>query len=203
MMAASVGGTALAGFGMYKSVQMETGGTVRIAFGSSDSKNAAPPAPLPSSLRRLAIWPGDAAEVRLAERLSASGRFNVVTPDAVSRALAHGGLELASMTSGERSAALDRACRATGAQAVALGVQQGTSTNDNLFSLHRGNVTTKVDLEVYDCRAHQVAWRDTMAIILDVGGHTPDETEVNRIAGDAWADRLLQAAGTSIRAAWQ
>jgi hypothetical protein len=192
MVATTAGGMAFAGFDIYKVVQLNSGGTVRVAFGSGDGKTLPPPSPLPSSMRRVAIWPGDAAEVRVAERLTQSGRFSAVPPSTVARTLG-GTNQLNTMTEGERSAAFNHVCRANAAQGVVAAIPQGETSNTGFFSLHKANVTFKADLVVYDCRAREIVWRDKIAIIVEVGGTTPSDAEILGVAGDAWADRLLQS----------
>lgn len=194
MMAVSAAGVAASGFGLFKTVQTTTGGAVRIGFGSADEKDVPPPDPLPAG-RKVAIWPGDEKEVKLAERLSGTGRFDVTSPSAVARTLASRDIpvDFRQLTASEQADGFQQVCRAHQVDLVLAAKDEGTSTSSNFFSFNRANITQTFSLSAYDCRSGQVGWRDRMAVVMEMGGQTPAAGEVATIAGEAWAERLLDA----------
>lgn len=194
VMATSVAGLGVAGFGMYKAVQLSSGGSVKIGFATGPDGKKKPPEPLPAG-RRVAVWPGSGGEVEFSEHLQRSGRFDVVPPATVARTLAagHYSTDLKQLTDGEMSAEFQHVCNAKHVDFVFADRDLGISTNDNMWSLSRANVTAKSDLFGYGCHQQSIVWRDQIIIVMEVGGHTEATPEVQRIAGDAWAERLLSA----------
>lgn len=195
LMAATVAGYAVTGFALFKTVQTSTGGAVRIGFGSAEGADAPPPAmPLPAA-GSIAVWPGDEKEVEFADRLSATGRFQITSPSAVARTLSARDIptNMNHLTIAERAEAYETVCRAHGVDLVFIAKDEGTSSESNIFSLRRANLTQTYDLEAYDCRTGSIAWSDRMAVVYEVGGSTPPAGEIAAIAGQAWAERVLEA----------
>ena len=194
MAVTSVGAMGLTGFGMFKVVQTAGGGKVAVGFGSKDSKTIPPPQPLPL-VRSIAIWPNTDREVFLAERLIASQRFKVTTPSAAARSLTSltVDVDLKSKTVAEQSQDFDKLSRAVGADLVLAAKDIGMSVKGGFFQMKRGGFTTTSDLIGYSCRGRSVVWRDTMAVTQQTGSTIASDGEVAKIAGDAWAERILQA----------
>jgi hypothetical protein len=169
---------AVGGFAVYKTVQTVGGGTVRIAFDSKDSKKGSPPPALPAGTSTVAVWQGGAREKKFAEGLQASGKFRVST---------------ASSEGGDK--AYDNACRARRVDMIMAAVDQGQSVKSNMLSFKRGNATQTLSLQGFSCATHQVVWTETMQVIIESGSKPMAQSEVDDIAGQAWADRVIQAKG--------
>lgn len=191
----SVGMAAFSGFEAYKTIQLAGGSSVEIEFPGKDGKTA-PPERLPSA-KRVAVWPGDPINVQFAQKLEQSGRYRIVGPATVAADLANAKLptDLNQMMDQERDSAFASACRSTGADLLFAAQSQGTQTNSNVLSFSSANVTSKVALFGYSCSAHAVVWQDEMQLVVSVGsGSTPSDAALAQAAGDAWADRVIQAA---------
>jgi hypothetical protein len=182
LMAAGVGAVAVTGFVVYKSVQTTSGGTVRIAFGSTDAKNATPPQPLPPS-PAIAVWSNGALERKFADTLKASGGFRVVQADA-------GAIPVAS---DERAKGYVGICRAQKVNTVMAAVDDGQTVNSNMLSFKRGALTHKLTLEGFGCAEQKLIWLDTMAVVVESGGKPTPQSEIDDIAGQAWGERVVAA----------
>ena len=181
------------GFAGYKLVQTSSGGAVGVAFPGPDGKEA-PPQPLPPA-RTAAVWPGNAAEVRFAEKLAMSGRFEVTPPAKVSVILADAkiGTTLTRLTSAEQAEAFGVVCNESRANLVFAGIDRGTETDARVFTLSRPSVTTKADLLAFSCSRKVIVWRDQLALIVEIGDRRTSNSEMLSAGGDAWADRILEA----------
>ena len=167
------GAAAVGGYAVYKTVQTTTGGTVRIAFDSKDAKKASPPPALPSPSATVAVLGGGQREKKFSDALQASGKFRV------------------SQATGEA----DAACRARRVDLVMSAVDQGQAVKSNLLSFQRGNSTQTYSLQGYSCATHMVAWTQSMQVIIESGSKPMAQGEIDDIAGQAWADRVIQAKG--------
>jgi len=181
------------GFEGFKLFQTGTGGAIRVGFPGKDGKEA-PPQPLPN-VRRVAVWPHDEGNVRFAEKLAESGKFEVTPPAKVSVILSDAKItaDLKTLTEQEQVEAYDTVCRATNADLVFASRALGASAETNAFSFSRGNISSKADLFAYSCSKKSIVWRDQIAMIIEVGDKIPSEGEQAQAAGDAWADRILQS----------
>jgi hypothetical protein len=182
LMAAGVGAVAVTGFVVYKSVQTTSGGTVRIAFGSSDAKKATPPQPFPAS-PVVGVWSSGPMERKVAETLKASGRFRVVEADA-------GAIPVAAE---DRAKGYLSICHAHKVTTVLAAVDEGQTVNSNMLSFKRGALTHKLTLEGFGCSIQKIVWLDTMAVVIESGGKPTPQAEVDNIAGQAWAERVIEA----------
>jgi len=181
------------GFGIYKTVQTASGSSFQVAFPGKDGKATMPP-PLPV-VRRVAVWPGDEGDVRFAEHLAKSGRFDVTPPSTVSVMLTNAKIasSLKLLTEQEQTKAFQSVCKETNAELIFASRDLGQTADANVFSLSRSNVTARADLLGFSCAKNAVVWRDQIALIMEVGGSQPSSAEMNEAAAEAWADRVLQA----------
>jgi hypothetical protein len=194
-------GMAASGFMAYKTIQLAGGGSLEIEFPGKDGKTV-PPQPLPA-FRHVAVWPGDEGDVRFAERLQSSARFSsVVAPAAVSAILADTktAVDLKQLTEQEKGEAFDRVCQRAKVEFIFASTSQGASENSNSFSFQRANITYTADLLGYSCAQHKIAWRDQMALVIDVAGSVSNTAAMNRAGADAWAERVFQAMGEPVAA---
>lgn len=184
----TVGMAAVSGFQGYKTFQTTTGGTVEVAFDTGGSAT-----PLTPEVRRIAVWQNGVREIRLTERLHSTGRFDVLSPNATAEALSRTGRQPVAglMTAQEQAAFYGSICKATKADLVLFAADQGINFNKNMWSLERANNTRVVDLLAFSCKTNSITWTDRMNVKVEVAGSAPPEGEIARIAGDAWADRLL------------
>ncbi len=186
IMAVGAAGVAVTGFVVYKSVQTASGGTVRIAFGSTDAKQATPPPPL-TATGAIAVAGGSEMERKLTEALKASGRFRVTQSEGAA----------VPTDPTERTRVYDSICQRMRASVVMAAVDKGQTVNSNMLSFKRGALTHKLDLEGYGCSIHKLVWADTMAIVVESGKTPTPQAEIDSIAGQAWADRIVQASKES------
>ena len=85
--AVSAVGMGVSGFGLYKSVQMTTGGEAEVRFDKEALKDKIALGAMKG--KTIAVYPTTGREtVRLAEVLSENGRFKIISPYAVEKALA-------------------------------------------------------------------------------------------------------------------
>lgn len=184
----TVGMAAVSGFQGYKTFQTTTGGTAEVAFDTGGSTT-----PLTPEVRRIAVWQNGVREIRLTERLHSTGRFDVLSPNATAEALSKTGRQPVAglMTAQEQAAFYGSICKATKADLILFAADQGINFNKNMWSLERANNTRVVDLSAFSCKTNSITWTDRMNVKVEVAGSAPPEGEIARIAGDAWADRLL------------
>jgi hypothetical protein len=183
------------GFAVYKTVATPSGGSVVIQFPSKDGKAEPPPA-LPAA-QRVAIWPGDEAEVTFANRLSASGKYKVIPPATVSALLQKNGIDsdLRKLTDDEQQAAFETICRDKKAEQVLASHSLGETQNKSVRYAYTTAVF-KADLLAFSCRDHAITWRDQIALTTETSGnHIASAQEINQAGADAWADRIMQAEG--------
>ena len=183
LMAATVGVVAVTGFAVYKTVQTTGGGSVRIAFGSKDSKAKSPPPPLPA-VASIAVWPGGVREGKFADTLQASGKIQV-RPSTATTALPAG--------DAERYAAYSSLCGRSRAEMVFAAIDLGQTVESNLASFKRSSMIDKFTLEGFRCDAGKVTWSDSMATVIEVGSKPTPQAEIDAAAGQAWGERVLQA----------
>lgn len=163
----------LSGFEVYKTVQTASGSSVKIAFPGKDGKETpAPPLPI---MRRVAVWPGDEGDVRFAEHLAKSGRFEVTPPSTVSVMLTNDKLpsSLKLLTEQEQATAFTAVCRDANVEFIFASKPLGQTADANVFSFSRASVTAKADLLGYSCNQSAIVWRDQIALIIEVGGSAP------------------------------
>ncbi|MGH6988940.1 MAG: hypothetical protein ACREE3_03510 [Stellaceae bacterium] len=187
----------IGGFEAFKLMEIGTGGSVGVAFPRQNGKTVPPP-PLPL-VRRVAVWPGNEDEVFLTERLAATKRFSVETPNRVRAILADAKIttNFNGLTAGEQYNALRLVCRRTRAGLVLAAQNAGTLTRSNALSFQRPEKVTNWELLGFSCARRRVVWRDAMRLIVKLGDHTPSTTAIMKVAGDAWADRVIAAEADS------
>ena len=184
----TIGMVAVSGFQAYKTIQLTTGGSAKVAFDTGGSST-----PLTPEVRRVAVWQNGTREIRLTERLLATGRFEVLSPNATAEALRKTGTQpvAGAMTSQEQASFYGAICKATKADLILFAADQGINFNKNMWSLERANNTRVIDLSAFSCKTNSITWTDRMNVKVEVAGSAPPEGEIARVAGDAWADRLL------------
>lgn len=190
MLAASF---AVSGFTTYKFVQSASGGEIAIAFPEQGGK-VTPAPPLPEG-QRAAIWPGDEFNVLFAEALSNTGGFDVTSPGQVSSILQDENIatSLSSLTSTEQADAFAVICDRADVDIVFASNKLGVESNQNFFSLSRADMTSRADLYGYSCASGTIAWREQMAVVVKMGSSMPSSGEINKVAADAWAERVMEA----------
>ena len=186
----AIAGPAISGFVLYKSVQTVSGGSVDVSFSSRT------PAPL-SSVPRIAVWPGDEGNVRLAELLSSGGK-TITSPSAVSTHISSEGLatNLQLMTETERTTAFAAVCRRAQVDLVLASLTGGVEANANFFSFDRANQTYRASLLAYSCAQRTLIWRDEISVVVGGGGRMPSSSEISQVTAQAWSERILEAMRT-------
>jgi hypothetical protein len=184
IMAAGAVGVAATGFVVYKSVQTTGGGTVRVAFGSNDSKHLEPPHPLPAGAS-VAVWASEDMARKAAGAIQASGKFSQVQWDPGPAPTAQDA----------RRNGYDDICRRQNADIVFTTVDEGETVKSNMLSFKRGAVIHKLSLEGFGCATQQIVWVDSMAVIVEASKDPVPQGEIDAAAGQAWGERIVAAKG--------
>jgi hypothetical protein len=189
--AAQVG---IGGFEAYKMVGTSTGGSVGVAFPKNKDGKEIAPQPLPP-VGRVAVWPDGEDELHVAEKLMASKRFTVVTPGHVRVILAEAKISpnLNELTPAEQANALATVCRRAKADMVLASLDAGSIQKSNGLSFLNPQKITRSDLVAFSCSHKTIVWRDRMTLIVEIGDKTPSTVDIAKVAGDAWADRIITA----------
>ncbi len=191
----AVASSAMSGFVAYKSIQMTTGGEAEVRFKNTNllakNKRAL------SSLKTLAIYPGGRNDIRLAEILSKSGEFTIITPYSVRKALADGDRvpNIKEMTSEEKRSFAFNLCKSLGADGIFLYSEDGHSYDASYWSLKKPEAITKFQADVYSLEQNGIIWTQEGEIALKTGSSMPSQDEVDRIAVSAIADKFLNVVG--------
>lgn len=194
MMGLTVGMVGLTGFAVHKTVQSGTGGEVAVAFPSTEDGETIPPQTLPP-IQHIAVWQGNEREVYFSEALAASGTFDVTSP-AQTSAFVRGKVpttDLGQLTEREQTEAFAVLCNAAEADMVFAARDLGMKTKKNTFSFSRGQQSYTTDLMGFSCSQNSIVWREQMALIVEIGDKTPSDAERNQIAGEMWAERVIEA----------
>jgi hypothetical protein len=106
------------------------------------------------------------------------------------------GTNLNMLTEGEQQSAFALVCRQTNSELIFAARSHGQKTDTNSFSFSRATITYSADLMAYSCGQSRIVWRDQIILSVALGeGNVPTSEELNNIAADAWAERILQASG--------
>ncbi|MFC3053619.1 hypothetical protein [Kordiimonas pumila] len=173
-------GVGAATFAVHKVVQTQSGGEIKVAFPAVDGREA-PPQPLPSG-RTVAVWSNGEREERFIAALRASGTFTV-----------HSLPEIEASTGADMTDAFMAACQTSKADLIFAATDEDVSKKKNLLSIDRAATTYTLHLLVFSCTENTVTWKDRMALIVEQGKIQPTESELQQVAGDMWAERILVA----------
>lgn len=186
---------AMGGFVAYKTVQMTTGGEAEVRF--KDSKLSAKNQEALSSLKRLAIYPGSQKDVRLAEALGKSGKFDIITPYSVQKALPDTikftGIK--QMTEQEKRLHALKLCNALNADGIFVYSESGHSYDTSYWSLKRSEAIVKFQANVFSVEHDGIIWTQEGEIVLKTGSNVPPQDEVDQIVVSAIAEKFLSDAG--------
>lgn len=191
--AATVASVAASGFFVFKTVQTSTGGNVRISFSEEDVPLETKV--LLSKITNPSVWPGNEAEVYLADTLETSQEFeSVITPSAVTRMLSTLAIDqnTSLMTESERLRIFRQICDEANADAVIATRDIGAETNTNIFSLQRANITQRALITLYSYEADRIILTTEIQLVTELGSSTQNDQEVLRIAGQAIAEKVIQ-----------
>nr|VFJ71233.1 MAG: hypothetical protein BECKFW1821B_GA0114236_12134 [Candidatus Kentron sp. FW] len=190
--AMTAGGMAASGFGVFKLVQLETGGSVEISFADEELIHKE----RVRSIRKPAVWAGHEIEVYMTERMQSSALFSsVITPSTVSKILEKLDInsEMKMMTRMEKTGVLRKVCRSTRADAIVMLESLGSQMDISYFSFDRMNTSIKARMTLYGCQpTNAVAYKSVTEIKTNIGSTLPSEHEIAKIAGDAIAEKLIQ-----------
>jgi hypothetical protein len=141
-----------------------------------------PVAPLPYVRQgaHVAVWPGypEGNEVENAFADKIGGRFTVMNPGAVTAVIGEARLN-ADLTNTTNSALIPRfsaVCK---------------RTHSELLFAGRAAANLSFDALAFDCKSNQVVWDERLSITGTVTRANMDQVE--HLAGEAWAKRVLDA----------
>lgn len=193
--ATAAGYAALTGFGIYKVVQLSTGGEFEVRF--KDSELSFEQQEALSSFKRLAVYPGSQVSVNLAEALEKSGNYDIIAPYSVQKALP-GATKFANteqMTERERNRHCSKLCRALKADAIFVYSEGGTGYEHNFWSLNQSELTANFEVNLFSSKYKRIIWTQEGQAVLKQGGKFPPQDEMEQIVASAIAEKFLSAAG--------
>lgn len=191
--AAVVGGTA---FGIYKVVQLESGGG-KVEVGFQRPLPEGGPREAARSLRRIAVWPTSNENAYLAERLARQPALTVISPTRIRELMADRKevLSLKGLLESERAELFRLACRRAAVDAVYFAEATGQGYDANTFSLDQPKVTYGFQHGLYDCQGRAFRLLEAGQVQIAVGGAMPASGEVERAANGVVAERLIEFIG--------
>lgn len=186
---------AMGGFAVYKSVQMTTGGEAEVRF--KKAKLSAEDQKALSSIKRLAIYPGSQKNVKLAEALGKSGKFDIITPYSVQKALPDTATvaDIKQMTEQEKRSYALKLCNDLNADGIFIYSEGGHSYDTSYWSLKRSEAIVKFQASVFSVEHDGIIWTQEGEIVLKTGSNMPPQDEVDQIAVSAIAEKFLSDAG--------
>ena len=192
--AATAGSFALTASAVYKT---SGGGNVTVNFEGNDV--AEHHKAEVRAIDTIAIWPDGQSDVYLAEKLTASGYFEVVTPAESARIIEEHGLPnmLNMLTTGEQEEALRKLAETANTDAVVVaGNFADINIDTNTWSFfERSKMSYSVDAFLYSKASDTIAWRDMLSMEAEIGSKSASQTELHEIAADAVANQLLVLTG--------
>ena len=194
LQALSAASLATSGFMAFKTVQLSTGGSASISFSDEDQDIPDAVRAAVERVQKPAVWPGNHAEVQLAQHLQQSRQFeSVVTPSQVSKALKAMEVEpdIGALTQSEQLELFSSVAAQVGADAVIAGIEKGQATDMNMWSVSRANNTSTGDILIYSAHTDSIVYTTSLELKVEVGGKTPNEHEILSLVGDAIAERIL------------
>ena len=186
---------AITGFGAYKLVQLSTGGEFEVRF--KDSELSLEQEKALSSFKRLAVYPGNQVSVKLAEALEKSGNYDIITPYSVQKALPDSAkfADTRQMTEQERNRHCSKLCYILKADAIFVYSEGGISSDQNLWSLKKPELTAKFEVNLFSPKYKRIIWIQEGEGVLKAGGKFPPKDEMEQILASAIAEKFLNDAG--------
>nr|VFK59031.1 MAG: hypothetical protein BECKTUN1418D_GA0071000_10949 [Candidatus Kentron sp. TUN] len=131
----------------------------------------------------------------MAEKMQNSALFSsVITPLAISKILRKLDIdpEVEKMTQTEKAGAFRKVCGVTKADAIVAFETLGTETDISIFSFSRANTSSKARMILYGCKSNTIVYESMLKVKVNLGSTIPDEYEIEKIAGEAVAEKLIQ-----------
>lgn len=192
-MAPLVIGGAASGFGIYKTVQLSTGGEAEVEL----SERTPDPDDLKTiqSARSIAVWPVLGGEGNISENLSQLTGLDVISPSKVRRWVDDNGLEreaniLTSSEMGEYGTALGQHLGADLVLFVEHGKLQGV--DQNFWSFDRASIEYDFTMHLNSTLKKRLLWSEPGRLVIEVGGSLPGEDETNGVAQKVIAERVAE-----------
>jgi len=188
-------GMLVSGWSIFKSVQLSTGGSAEIRF--AKDKVGADVKKRLAVVRKIGVWPSMPEAALLADKLQKSTAFAVITPHQIQKTLGATGDDLsgANMTQAEQVAALKEVADKTGAEVFVIAAPSGFSSDMNMFSLDRPESVSHYTIRIYSKADNRYIWEDELQLVVKTGSKIPPTAEMQQIAVEAVAERLLLIAG--------
>jgi hypothetical protein len=201
--AIQVAGMASGGFAAFKFGQGQMKSAVEVKFDTPEIDDKAALA----GITNIAVWPAAKGQTvaggqqpsfspaALAEQLSGTGKFAVVTPLVVAQALESNSLSqfAQDMTESEELQAFKLVCEKTGADAVLCSTPADMKANAKFFTVSRATTTYGTVIQIYSARTGGIVWRDAAAVAVKQGSTAPDHAEMEKSFVAELAKRILQA----------
>ena len=186
----------VSGYATFKTIQLSTGeGEVQVGFErevyTAEERNAL------AQVHSLAIFPLSAddteLEVAMAEKLSANGSLQIITPSVVlqTQGKGVGSTNFNALTRDEKTDVIRELCRDLDADGLVYVQLVGSSVNQNTWSFSRPNMAYQIEMVVFSSLDDRVIIVDKIkAKIVVAGSSTTSVSEADRILGAALAERI-------------
>lgn len=195
--AVSAVGWGVSGFGLYKVVQTTTGGEAQVRFDKEVFKDKVALSAIKG--KTIAIYPTTGREtVRLAEVLLENGRFKIITPHAVEKALAPDRviMDFDILTNQEKMNYMCEVCNKVKADGVLLVASARDAKVDvNALSFDRAESSLDFEVMLFSLKLKREIWRQKGQFVLKLGSRRPDSNEINNIFITAIAERFMEDVG--------
>ncbi len=193
-----VAGGAIGVGGIYKSIQLSTGGSIEVAIDTDKISNEQKDKF--NRINSIAVWPEKTnSAVIFSETLAESGRFKVISPLQVSTALRDLNLsdDLTQMNSQETKDAFSKVCLKTRTDSIISSKAIGGGSNSNIFSFDRANITKNFIVTIYGKNSNANILTFPVSIKILLGGSSPSSEEIARIANIEVAKAVIAISPSS------
>lgn len=196
--AMSLASFGVAGFGVYKIVQLETGGEAEIRFAKSELSDE--DKEVLSSLKNLAIYPVPQREQEaaiLADALSKSGQYEIIPPFSVKKTFSKTGWppNFKGMTKQEQIKYAGQLCNTLKADGLFVLTHGSVKVDARYFSFKKSEMASSFQIDLFSVRHDRVIWTQKGEMAVSIGSTLPAQEEIDKILATAIAGKFLEDAG--------
>ena len=192
--AAAVG---MGAFGGHKLYQLKTGGEAEVRFAKPELSTQDQKALL--HLKRLAIYPGEREQetVMLAEALSKSGQYDIVSPFSVKEVLPDMArpANFKGMTKQEQIKYAFKVCNELRADGIFVLTHSGSKYRSGSLSFKRSELAYSFQIDLFSGDYKKIIWAQEGDMVLTIGDKMPAEEETQKILISAIAEKFLEDSG--------
>ncbi len=189
----SAASLALGGFAIFKTVQLGTGGEVKIELSKNDPQPA--DRAVIRAARSIAVWPSKGGEGKLSDSLSRHTSLRVIAPGMVRRWVDGKGYERdpSALSASEKVDHSVRLARHLGADLVFLVESpKGVGVDASAWSFSRGQTEQEFTMTLVSRTPERIVWNEKGRLIVELGSESPSVDELSAIAAQAVAERVAE-----------